>query len=89
MLNPMVTKHIEQGEDELEVDIFFDFQPEERTTYDYPGCDAAVDICEVILVESGAEICFLKDIESSMEEEILVDHYDNLKRCLDLGDERW
>ncbi len=86
MLNPLVTKHIEQGEDEIEVEISFDFQPDEPMTRHYPGCSASLDIYEVKLVETGAEICFLKDFESSMEEELLCEHYEDMKSG---GDEPW
>ena len=72
---PIVTKYIEQGEDEIEVEIAFDFQPEEQRTWDYPGCDASLDIYEVTVVETGSEICLLPKVQELMEEEILDDYY--------------
>lgn len=84
---PSVKKHIEHGPecDEIEIEIFFDFQPEEPMTRHYPGCDPSCDIYEVRIVETDAEICLLKDLESSMAEEILCD-YEEAHRG---GDPRW
>ncbi len=36
-----------KGYIELDVDIEFDYQPEEPQTRDYPGCEADVDITSV------------------------------------------
>lgn len=74
---PSVKKDIEAGEDEIEVEIFFDFQPYEPMTRHYPGSSPSCDIYEVQVVETGAEICLLKDVESSMAEEILDDYEDS------------
>jgi hypothetical protein len=82
---PSVIKHIEQGEDEIEIEVFFDFQPYEAVTHDYPGCDASCDIYEVVIVNTDAEICLLKDIESTIEEEILCEY----EEARTGGDPRW
>lgn len=34
---------------ELEVDIEYDFHPEEPATQEYPGCEAAVEINEILV----------------------------------------
>ena len=76
---PTVTKYIENVEDEIEIEVAFDFQPPERMTRHYPGCDASADIYEVIIVETGAEICLLPKEQERMEEELLDDYYENQK----------
>ena len=60
---------IENGDDELEIEVDFDFEPAERMTRDYPGCDAQVIINEV--TGAGKEICLTKDEEERMIEEIM------------------
>ena len=63
--------HIENVE--IEIEIFFDYQPYERMTKHYPGCSESVDICEVLIANTNIEICLLKEIAELMEEEILED----------------
>ena len=63
--------HIENVEDEIEIEIFFDYQPYESMTRHYPGCSESVDICEVLIADTNIELCLLKDVEGLMEEEIL------------------
>lgn len=82
---PSVKKHIEAGEDEIEVEIFFDFQPYEDQTWHYPGSSPSCDIYEVQVVETGAEVCLLKDVEGRMAEEILDDYEESRMG----GDPRW
>ncbi len=65
--------HIENVENEIEIEIFFDYQPYERMTKHYPGCSESVDICEVLIADTNIEICLLKEIAELMEEEILED----------------
>lgn len=60
---------IENVEDELEIEVDFDFEPAERMTHDYPGCDAQVTINEVTV--AGKEICLTKDEEERIVEEIM------------------
>lgn len=60
---------IENVDDELEIEVDFDFEPAERMTRDYPGCDAQVTINEVLA--AGKEICLTKDEEERMVEEIM------------------
>ena len=82
---PSVIKEIDQGEGEIEVEIFFDFQPYEPMTRHYPGCDASCDIYEVMVTETGAEVCLLKEVEGYMEEEILCEY----EEARTGGDPRW
>ena len=46
--------HMEIGNLEVEVEVFYDFNPKERQTDTYPGCDAEVVISTVEL--DGQEI---------------------------------
>lgn len=66
------TLHIENVDEEIEIEVYFDFQPEERMTRHYPGCDPSVEICEVIRADNGVELCLLPD-EQERIEEILVE----------------
>jgi len=59
---------IENVEDELEIEVDFDFEPAERMTHDYPGSVAQVTINEV--TAGGKEICLTKDEEERLIEEI-------------------
>jgi hypothetical protein len=64
----MYETHIQNGEDEIKIKVYFDYQPYEPMTRHYPGCSESVDIGEV-RVADGGEICLLD--EGLMEEEIL------------------
>jgi hypothetical protein len=33
--------------EEVEAIVEYDYQPKERQTYNYPGCDEAIDVCGV------------------------------------------
>jgi hypothetical protein len=72
---------IETEEAEVEIEVDFDFQPAEKMTHDYPGCDASVEINSVQTVD-GKEIELSEEAEELMEEQIMywIDNYD---------DERW
>ena len=35
--------------EEVEAIVEYDYQPEERQTYNYPGCDEAIDVCGVTI----------------------------------------
>lgn len=63
--------HIENVGKEIEIEIFFDYQPYERMTQHYPGCSESIDICEVLIADTNIEISLLKDVEDLMKEEIL------------------
>ena len=49
-----VTLTMEDAELDCELLVAYDWQPYERQTYDYPGCDACVDIYSV--KSGGVEI---------------------------------
>lgn len=68
---PVVIKSIEAGEDEIDVEVAFDFNPHEPRTWDYPGCGASLDIYEVIVCDTGAEVCLMKDEEERIRVELL------------------
>jgi len=75
------TIELENG-DELEIEVDFDATPAERMTHDYPGCDAEVEINQVVVITTGKEIELSIEDEELLEEEILgwLESYD---------DERW
>jgi len=60
---------IENVEDELEIEVDFDFEPAEKMTYYTPACDAQITINEVTV--AGKEICLTKDEEERMVKEIM------------------
>jgi hypothetical protein len=35
--------------EEVEAIVEYDYQPKERQTYNYPGCDEAIDVCGVTI----------------------------------------
>jgi hypothetical protein len=43
--------YIEEWDKEIEVELFFDWQPEERQTRDYPGCAAEATLYDIKTVE--------------------------------------
>jgi hypothetical protein len=63
--------HIENVDNEIEIEIFFDYQPYESMTRHSPPVPESVDICEVLIVDTNIELCLLKDVEGLMEEEIM------------------
>lgn len=65
--------HIENGQDEIHIEVEFDYEPEEAKSWDYPGATASAYICEVTRVDNGAEICLLPK-EKDRIEEILLDN---------------
>ena len=67
------TLHIENVDEEIKVEVEFDYEPEEAKSWDYPGATASAFICEVIRVDNGAEICLLPK-EKDRIEEILLDN---------------
>jgi hypothetical protein len=68
----MFTTYIENCEDEIKVDIGYDYQPEEPMTWNYPGCPEAVEIYEVTLHGTDNEIFIIDaDLMNSLEEKIL------------------
>ena len=71
----MYKTYLDNGYDEVEVEVEFDYQPYEPSSWGfnggYPGCDEAVDICEVKVVETQAELCLLKNAEYQMREEVM------------------
>jgi hypothetical protein len=68
---PMFETTIENGEEEYDVEVYFDYTPSEDMTRHHPGCDESVDICEVRIADTEIEICLLKDEEELMAERIL------------------
>lgn len=52
--------------DEIEVKVIFDFQPEEKQTWDYPGYPASVDI-EAVLVNGRED----SDIQAVLSDKVI------------------
>lgn len=69
--------HIENVDEEIEIEICFDYQPEEKQTWDYPGCSAGVEINEVTRVDNGAELCLLPREQESIEEQLVIQSEEN------------
>jgi hypothetical protein len=70
----MVRLDFDNGYQEFEIDVEFDYQPYEPATWSewdggYPGCSEGVDICLVTMVDTGSEICLLN--EDEVEEQVL------------------
>ena len=61
--------YLDNGYQEFEIEVDFDYQPYERATLYYPGCSESVEINEVRIIETGSEICLLDETE--MNERIL------------------
>lgn len=64
--------HIENGQDEIHIEVEFDYEPDEAMTRDYPGATADASIYEVTNLDNGSEICLLPK-EQERIEEILVE----------------
>jgi len=84
-----VKKWIENGEQEIGVEVFFDYSPREPMTRNYPGCDEELSIYEVRLTNitdnngrtielRNDEICLLPDFQKLLEEEILDDRDEDI-----------
>lgn len=67
---PIDTFYIENYEEEIEIEVSFDFQPYEPMTRHYPGCDASCDIYEVVRADNGTELCLLPKEQERFEEEL-------------------
>ncbi len=66
----MYNTHIENVDNEFEIEVDYDYQPYEQMTQHYPGCSESVEINEVRIV-NGSEICLMKNEEGLIEEQIL------------------
>ena len=66
---------LDNGYDEVEVEIDFDYQPYEPQEWGYhggyPGCPEGAEICEVKVVDTQAELCILPQFEMEFVEQIL------------------
>ena len=79
---------IENGMDELEIDVDADYEPYEESTRHYPGCSESICINEVTQVDSGAEICLLPKAEDTLEETI-IDMIHDMQEIQDITRELW
>lgn len=62
---------------EQTVDVEFDYQPAERMTRDYPGCEAEVTITSVKW--RGLEL--INDLSSDTIESLVEDGFDTIEEC--------
>ena len=78
---------IERNDEEIEIEVDFDLQPEERMTHDYPGCDASVDVnyAEIVSKKPG---CYQREVELSKEEEDRIEE-EIMDWVVNSDDERW
>ena len=65
---PTETLHIENVDEEIEIEVEFDYEPDEEKSWDYPGATASAYICEVTNLENGSEICLLPKEQERIEE---------------------
>jgi hypothetical protein len=68
---PTETLHIENAEEEIEIEVEFDYEPDEAMTRDYPGATASASIYEVTNLENGSEICLLPKVQEQIEEDLV------------------
>lgn len=68
----------------IECLVFFDFTPYEPAEMYSPGCDASLDITEVIRDDNYEEICLMPDFKADLEKQYL-DDYEYRRR----NDPRW
>lgn len=61
--------------DEIALEVYYDFQPEEKMTWDYPGCPADAEVCEVLIAGTSIEVCLMPEEEETVVENILCNHY--------------
>ena len=47
MKNTLLMEELGRGYHNVEVTVEFDFQPEEKASWDYPGCPAHLELCTV------------------------------------------
>ena len=65
----MFTLDFDNGHEEFEIEVEFDYQPYEQMTLEYPGCDESVEICGV--TKDGHELCLIGDQDEYLAEIIL------------------
>jgi len=63
--------YIENVDEEIEIEVSFDFNPPEKMTRHYPGSDASCEICEVVRTDNGAELFLLPEEQERLEEVLL------------------
>lgn len=62
---------IENGQDEIEIEADFDYEPEEPMERHYPGCSESAVITEVRIADTDIELCLLPDEQEKLEEKLL------------------
>lgn len=61
--------------DDIELEVSGDYQPYEPQEWGYhggyPGCSEGYEVGEVLIAETGAEVCLIGDAEVDIQTEIL------------------
>jgi len=78
---PTMKLDLDNGHEELEIDVEFDYQPYEDSTLEYPGCSESVEI-EGAYLSDGTEICLLEGVSDRLAE-ILLDEIHDLNNDYD------
>jgi hypothetical protein len=71
-----ITMDLDNGYEDVTIKVHFHFQPYERPTHNYPGCNPDVLIEEVEMVD-GTPLDLLPDYQAYLEKEILEDIISN------------
>jgi hypothetical protein len=61
----------ENTDEEIELCVYYDYNDAEKANSTYPGCDAEVEINEVVINGTEVEVCLMPDFEESVMENIL------------------
>lgn len=69
----MYTTWIENGDEEIAIDVDYDYHPAEPRTFNYPGCEAEVFVDDEACLADDPKvlICLLMNTKEEIEEEIL------------------
>lgn len=67
----MYTTDFDNGYQEFEIEIDFDYEPYEAMTRHYPGNSESVIINDVRVAETQAELCLLKGVEDELAEKVM------------------
>ena len=63
--------YLENGDEEIEIDVDFDYEPHEAMTRHYPGNSESVAINYVCITETKAELCLIGTAEDEIAEKVL------------------
>lgn len=58
-------------DEEIQIEVEYDYQPFEHMTRDYPGCPEEATIFSTTIIETGEEICLMPETEKELSKKIL------------------